>query len=153
VVDEALANRYWSGADAVGKRLRMTGDTTWRTIVGVVGAVRDEAVASDPRPHTYFPLTQNRTNRPVLVVRTGAENDATIVSIRRTIAQLEPAVPLDDVRPLAQSVGETLRNRRLTEILLASFAIVALLLAAVGIHGANSASVSPSAQSLLTCFG
>jgi putative ABC transport system permease protein len=141
VVDEALAKRYWSGADAVGKRMRMTGDTTWRTIVGVVGAVRDEAVASDPRPHTYFPLTQNRTNRPVLVVRTGAENDATIVSIRRTIAQLEPAVPLDDVRPLAQSVGETLRNRRLTEILLASFAIVALLLAAVGIHGVMSLNV------------
>jgi len=138
VVDEALAKRYWSGADAVGKRLRMTGDTTWRTIVGVVGAVRDEAVASDPRPHTYFPLTQNRTNRPVLVVRTGAENDATIASIRRTIAQLEPAVPLDDVRPLAQSVAETLRNQRLTEILLASFAIVALLLAAVGIHGVMS---------------
>ncbi len=138
VVDEALAKRYWSGPDAIGKRLRTTGDTTWRTIVGVVGAVRDEDVASDPRPHTYFPLTQLRTNRPVLVIRTGAGSDATIASIRRTIAQVEPTVPLDDVRPLAESVGDTLRNRRLTEILLASFSIVALLLAAVGIHGVMS---------------
>jgi ABC-type antimicrobial peptide transport system permease subunit len=74
----------------------------------------------------------------VLVIRTGAGSDATIASIRRTIAQVEPAVPLDDVRPLAESVGDTLRNRRLTEILLASFSIVALLLAAVGIHGVMS---------------
>jgi predicted permease len=138
VVDEALAKRYWSGGDAIGKRMRTTGDTTWRTIVGVVASVRDEDVASEPRPHSYFPLAQLPTNAPVLVVRTAGDNSATLASIRRTIAKLEPGVPLDGVHPLGESISNALENRRITQMLLAGFATLAMLLAAVGIYGVMS---------------
>ena len=138
VVDEALADRYWKGAEAIGKRMRLTGDTTWFTIVGVVGSVRDEDVATEPRPHSYFPISQDPTNRPALVVRTAGDNASAVASVRATIARMEPLVPLDDVHPLGASISRALENRRITQLLLAGFAIAALVLAAIGIYGVMS---------------
>ncbi len=138
IVDEALASRYWHGAEAIGKRMRLTGDTTWMTIVGVVGSVRDEDVAVEPRPHSYFPLAQVPTIRPVLVVRASGNDASTLASIRSTLARMEPGVPLDDVHPLGESISRALENRRVTQFLLAGFAAAALLLAAIGIYGVMS---------------
>ncbi len=138
IVDEALASRYWRGAEAIGKRMRATGDTTWRTIIGVVGSVRDEDVATESRPHSYYPLTQLPTARPVLVVRTAGDDGTILASVRSTIARMEPGVPLDDVHPLGDSISRTLENRRVTQFLLAGFAAAALLLAAIGIYGVMS---------------
>jgi len=142
VVDDALASRYWKGADAIGKRMRMTGDTTWLTIVGVVGSVRDEDVASEPRPHTYFPYAQVPANRPTLAVRTAGDPSSVTTAIRKTIVELEPGIPLDNIRPLSESISRALDNRRLTEILLAAFALLAMTLAAIGIYGVMSLYVS-----------
>jgi len=138
IVDETLANKYWRGADALGKRIRLTGDTTWRTIVGVAGAVRDEDVAVRPVEHSYFPFDQAPDNRPMLAVRLSGEEASTLASIRRTIAQIEPGVPLDNVRPLTSWIDRTLDTRRLTEAVLAGFALLAFTLAAVGVYGVMS---------------
>lgn len=137
IVDEALASRYWKGADAIGKRMRFTGDTTWLTIVGVVASVRDQDAATEPMPHTYTPYTQSGGLRPTLAIRITGDPPATIASVRHAIASVEPAAPLD-VRPLSDAVSQALDSRRLTEILLGGFAALALLLAAVGIYGVMS---------------
>jgi predicted permease len=142
VVDDALAGRYWKGAEAIGKRMRTTGDSTWLTIVGVVGSVRDEDVASEPRPHTYFPYSQAPANRPSLAVRTTGDPSSVVTAIRKTIAEIEPGIPLDNIRPLSESISRALDNRRLTEILLATFALLAVTLAAIGIYGVMSLYVS-----------
>lgn len=136
IVDDALAHRYWTGDEAIGKRIRMSGDTTWRTIVGVVRSIRDENVATPARPHTFFPYAQNPGSRPTLAVRTTATTSAsTLAAIQRTIAALDPSIALDNVRPLSDAIGRSLEDRHVTELLLTGFAVAALALAAIGLYG------------------
>ena len=142
VIDESIAKRYWNGADALGKRIRVTGDTTWLTIVGVVGAIHDDDATRLPAPHLYVSLAQNGSQRVSLALRTNADAGSTVRSVRSTISRLDPSIPLDGVRTLDSVVGDSLATKRLTEILLAAFAAVAVLLAAVGIYGVMSLSVA-----------
>ena len=114
----------------------MSGDTTWRTIVGVLQSIRDENMATPARPHTFFPYAQNPGSRPTLAVRaTGATSAATVAAIRRTIAELDPSIALDNVRPLSDAISRSLEDRRLTELLLGGFAVAALALAVIGLYG------------------
>lgn len=143
IVDEELAHRYWTGGEAIGKRIRMTGDTAWRTIVGVVEGIRDENVATPARPHTFFPYAQNPGSRPTLAVRTtGAASATTVAAIRRTVAELDASIALDNVRPLSDAISRSLEDRRLTEVLLGGFAVAALGLAAIGLYGVMALYVS-----------
>lgn len=134
VVDEALTRRFWSGAEAIGKRMRFTGDTAWMTIVGVVGSVRDEDVAVEGRPHAYTPYAQAPANRPTLAIA-ASDVAPVLAEVRRVVAELEPGAPLANVRVMSDAVAQALANRRLTELLLTGFAMLALLIAIVGIYG------------------
>ena len=138
IVDDELAHRYWRGAEALGHRIRTTGDTTWLTIVGVVASIRDEDVARPARPHTFFPYAQSPGSRPTLVVRTSGAGAGPTEAIRRTIVQLDPGVALTNVRPLADAIALSLEQRRLTQALLTGFAALALILAGVGLYGVIS---------------
>ena len=136
IVDDAFAGRYWNGGDAIGKRFRLTGDTTWFTIVGVAGSVRDDDPATTPVPHSYFPFAQVPDPRPMLGLRTDGEpSPATIAAVRTAVREVEAGIPLDNVRPLASWIDRSLDTRRLTELLLGGFALLALLLASVGLYG------------------
>lgn len=141
IVDETLASRYWRGAEALGKRVRVTGDTAWFTIIGVVGAVREGDATMPPRPHLYVSIPQVGGERLSLAVRTGG-SAAVVADVRRSIAEVEPSIPLDDVLSLSRIVDETFATRRLTQLLLGGFAVVGLILAAVGIYGVMSLSVA-----------
>ncbi|HEU4786504.1 MAG TPA: ABC transporter permease, partial [Gemmatimonadaceae bacterium] len=138
VINEALSHRYWRGRDAIGKRIRVTGDTTWLTIVGVVGSVRDEDVAIESRPHSYTPFAQTPDPRPMLAIRTQGDPRPVIAAVRRAVAEVEPGIPLDNVRPLSSWISRALDTRRMTEMLLVGFGILAALLASVGIFGVMS---------------
>ena len=138
IVNEALASRYWRGADALGKRIRLTGDSTWRTIVGVVGSIRDEDVTLESRPHQYAPYAQTPDPRPMLAIRTDGDPRFVIAAVRRAIGEVEPGIPLDNVRPLGSWISRALDTRRMTEILLVGFGVLAVLLASVGIFGVMS---------------
>ena len=135
VVDDAFARRFWKGSEAVGKRMRFTGDTTWLTIVGVVGSVRDEDVAQPGRPHAYTPYAQEPSTRPTLLVATNGDVSSVLAEVRRAVAALEPGAPLANVKVLSDAVAQALANRRLTEVLLTGFAILAVSIAVVGIYG------------------
>jgi putative ABC transport system permease protein len=142
VVNDVIAKRYWSGTGALGKRIRVTGDDTWFTIVGVVASARDQDVAADPRPHIYVSLPQSGGNRLSLAVRTTSDPATVIPGVRRAIASVEPMIPLDGVRLLSGVVDQSLDTRRLTEILLGAFALLAVALAGVGIYGVMSLHVA-----------
>ncbi len=142
LVDETLARRYWKGAEALGKRIRTTGDTTWFTIVGVVGAVHDGDAAVPPSPHLYVSIPQTGGNPLTLAVRTTGDATSVVAGVRRTLTRIEPSIPLDIVRPLSAVVDQTLSTRRLTKILLAGFAALAVVLAAIGIYGVMSLHVA-----------
>ena len=142
IVDATLASRYWKGADALGKRIRLGGDTTWYTIIGVAGTIRDGDPALPPEPHLYNSIPQVGANPLSLTIRTNGSDAAVIAAARRVVAEAEPAIPLDDVKTLSSIVDRTFGTRRLTKLLLGGFALVALLLAAVGIYGVMSLHVA-----------
>lgn len=142
LVDELLAKRYWKGTEAIGKRIRVGGDTTWFTIVGVVGNVRDLDAASPPGPHLYNSLPQVGGNPLSLVIKTPSDPRGTIASVRRAIASIDPSIPLDDLRSVSSFIDRSLDTRRLTETLLAAFAVLAVVLAAVGVYGVMALSVA-----------
>lgn len=141
IVDETLARRFGGGTEALGKRIRVTGDTAWFTIIGVTGAVREQDATMPPKPHLYVSLPQVGGNRLSLAVRANG-SAAVITNVRRVVAEIEPSIPLDEVRSLSSVIEGTFATRRLTRILLSGFAVAGLLLAAVGIYGVMSLNVA-----------
>jgi predicted permease len=146
IVDQTLANRYWKGAEALGKRIRVGGDTTWFTIVGVVGSVRDGDATLQPEPHLYVSIPQQGGNRLALALRTTGSPASVITTARRAITEIEPSIPLDDVKPFTTIIDQTFATRRLTKLLLGGFALVGVILAAVGIYGVMSLHVASRAR-------
>jgi putative ABC transport system permease protein len=142
IVDEELANRYWKGADAIGKQIKSTGNPPWFTIIGVVGTVRDGDPTQPPRPHVYYSIPQVGGNPLALTIRTGGAAAPVVAAARKAMTEIEPSIPLDDVQTLSGIVDQTYATRRLAKILLGGFAMIGLLLAVVGIYGVMSLQVA-----------
>ena len=138
IIDEPLARRYFPNGDAIGKRIETTGDMQWMTIVGIVGGVKHYSLAEERIPHIYMPMSQNPDSRALLIVRTAGEPTAATPTVKAEMKQVEPDLPIYLVRTMTEIVGQTLSTQRLTNGLLTAFAVLALLLAAVGIYGTMS---------------
>jgi putative ABC transport system permease protein len=141
VLDETLARQYWPQGDALGKRIKIgptLASAPWRIIVGVVRGVKHSSLAEKTEPYLYVPQTQQPLLSTYLVAQSAIEPAATISGIRSELRALDPNVPLHQVRTLTDLVGQTLDNRKLTDLLLTAFAILAVALAAVGIYGVMS---------------
>jgi predicted permease len=138
IVDETLARMYWPDGDAIGKRVETTGDMQWMTIVGVVGGIKQDGLAEKLQPHIYAPLAQSPTLLAKLVIKTDGAPGSAIGAIRTTVSGLDPDIPVYSIRSMNDVIGRTLNSERLTNLLLTSFSVLALLLAAVGIYGTMS---------------
>ncbi len=138
IIDEPLARRYWPAGDAIGKRIQTSGNRQWLTIVGIVGGIKHLSLAEEIRPHMYFPIGQSTDTRAWFVARTDGPPLASIPTFRGAIKQVDPDMPLFLVRSMTDIIEQTLGTQRLTNILLTAFAIIALLLAAVGIYSTMS---------------
>lgn len=144
VVSRTLARQTWPDGDAVGQRILMGGgavDSVWRTIVGVVGDVRHRGLDAEPRPDLYLPQAQfpAGTGTPLrtlrLVLRTDGDPAGLTGSLRAALAELDPDIPLAEVQTMEQALGSWAAERRLTMLLVAGFAALALALGAVGVYG------------------
>lgn len=142
IINETLAKKYWNGAEALGKRVRNGGDPNWSVVIGVVRSAREGDLSQLPEPHIYSSLAQQGGNRLSLGLQIEGDPARVIPALRTTIARIEPAIPLDIVRPLSSYLDQSLSTRRLTQILLGSFAALAVVLAAIGIYGVMSLSVA-----------
>jgi predicted permease len=138
IIDETLARRYWPANDAVGRRIQTTGDQEWLTIVGVVGGIKQASLSEEKYPHLYMSMSQAAQPRATFVVRTDGPAQAAFATFRAAIKQVDPDIPFQRVRLMSDRIGETLSTQRLTNMLLTGFAVVALLLAAVGIYSTMS---------------
>ena len=138
IIDEPLARRYWPRGDAIGRRIQTTGDRVWLTIVGVVGGIKHVNLAEEKQPHLYYSMLQFPAPRAFFVARTDGPPDAAITTFRTAIRQVDPDMPLYLVRSMDEIIGQTLGTQRLTNLLLTAFAIIALVLAAVGIYSTMS---------------
>jgi putative ABC transport system permease protein len=140
VVDEKLARMYWPQGDPTGKRIRIGGGP-WMTIVGVVPSVKNRKLDENTKPYVYLPAAQWVSGDMSLVVRSLNDPAALIPAIRQQLASLDPELPFSGVRTLEQAVARTLSAKRLTNLLFATFAVTALLLAIIGIYGVMSLNI------------
>ena len=138
IIDETLARRYWPAGDAIGKRIQTTGGRQWMTIIGIVGGIKHRSLTEEKWPHIYFAMNQAAQPRASLVVRTDGPPNAAIPTFRAAIKRVDPDMPLYMVRSMTEIISQTLGTQRLTNILLTAFAILALMLAAVGIYSTMS---------------
>lgn len=150
LVDEAMARQHFRGEDPIGRRIRMFDDNSWE-VVGVVGAVRQFALAEPPGATFYLPRAQTQAfadSGGWLLLRGPSDPAALAAASRQALREIDPGLVVADVRPLSRVVAATAARARLQAALLAAFAAMALLLAAVGVYGLVAASVASRAREL-----
>ena len=142
IVNEALAERFWPQQDPLGKRLQMTRRGVWHTVVGVIRDSKQFHTEKEPPISAYFSFEQFLARNTHLVIRTASDPVAMIPTIVKEIQAVDSEIPAFDVATMEQRMSDFLARRRFAMVLLAVFAAIAVLLAAVGIYGVISYSVT-----------
>ena len=145
VISEATAKLVWGDDDPIGSEVRMGNATEgpWRTVVGIVGDVHHADVTEPLRPALYTPETQFTDSFLVALVKVSNEDPAALTGpVRQVLRELDPAVPVYDVATLPALVERSAAQRLFVMRLLGAFAIVAMLLAAIGLYGVVSYGVA-----------
>jgi len=156
VVNEAMARRYWAGQDPLGRRFRIgPPDRPWVSVVGVVGDVRHNGITGVVKAKFYRSYAQFHRSRGgratrdlALVVKTDGDPLALAAPIREVVRRLDPAVPVSRVRTLDAIASGSIAAPRLASRVLSLFAVLAVLLCAVGVYGVLAMSVAERRQEI-----
>jgi putative ABC transport system permease protein len=138
IVDRATAGRYWPGESPIVKRVkigRAQSPNPFAAIVGVSGDVRHDGIENDGAPHGYFPVYQRSGKALCLIVRSGRDAPELGEQLRREIQAVDPTLPVFGITTLSGMLSSALSPHRFSAQLMGAFAILALLLAAIGIYG------------------
>jgi putative ABC transport system permease protein len=139
IINESMARTFWQHEDPIGQRLRFD-EPKWRTIVGIVGEVHHKGLGTPPEPEMYLPYGQipNVEARPTIVLRTSVEPTSLTSALRQAVSEVDNGVPLDHVETMQQIVSVSVGEPRFRTTVLQMFAILALLVASVGLYGVMS---------------
>jgi putative ABC transport system permease protein len=157
IVSDALAKRFFPNEDPVGRRIAVNGPVRGRAtaevvklvIVGVVGDVKVSDIAATAKPMIYVPLPQNPFSRGVwFAVRTAGNPAALAPAVRREFTSIDKEEPVEQVGSLEQMLASQLAQPRFQTDLMGSFALVAFLLAVLGIYGVNAYAVTQRRKEL-----
>ena len=143
MVSEGLAARFWPNEDPIGKRIRLPWnpgrkDEPWRTIVGVVGDIKQYGVNKPGTSALYLPHAQYPVSFMTLVARTSGDPAEMLGPVRQTVQKLDPDQVPTDVATMEDVMADSIHTQRFSMFVLGGFATLALVLAAVGIYGVMS---------------
>ena len=136
IINEAMARRLWPGEDAVGRRFKVGApDSPWFTVVGIAADMRRQSLELDPLPQMFEPLAQNPSRLVMLVVRTSTDPRQMMATVQSAVRQEMKDAPVYGVTTLEDRLGMLGAQRRFQTSLLLAFAVIALVLASVGVYG------------------
>jgi len=149
IVNETMAKKHWPGKSAIGGTIKLLAEELpWATVVGVVRDVRNRGFLNEVPPTMYFPQAQAGRSAWYIpsamwvVARTRGDPSEIASSVRSIIREIEPATPIATVQTMDHAVAESVASRRFTTSLIAGFALIALLLAGLGVYGVITYSVN-----------
>jgi predicted permease len=152
IVDEEMVQRYWPKDNPIGKRITFNNLTdssiTWIEVVGVAGHTMHEGLDGGRRVQLYFPLRQNVPGGLAYVVRTTGDPMALMPQVKAVLRNVDPDLPLSNVNSMEQLVEGSTGPRRFSMVLLAIFSGLAASLAAIGLYGVMSFTVTQRAKEL-----
>jgi putative ABC transport system permease protein len=142
IVSAALGRKYWPGENPLGKRVRFDENDKWMTVIGVAGDVRQLGLEQAPPPILYLPYKLFALPFTNLAVRSAAPDAVVADLMRAQIRAVDPEMPPGEMATLHAILDRSVDEPRFRTLLLGAFAITALLLAAVGVYGLISYSVT-----------
>jgi putative ABC transport system permease protein len=151
IINKTLADKFFPDRDPIGQRIAWSGDVLrfigvsgdWRTIVGVVGDTKDGGLDAEPRPVVFEPWTQEQVFQGFgLIINAASASAAVAPAATRIVRNIAPREPIEHVMTVSQIRDESVAPRRLNAMLVSSFSILAVIIAAVGIAGVLAFSVS-----------
>jgi predicted permease len=135
IISQSFASQYFPGEDPLGRHLHVHEQTA--VIVGIVGDTRYE-IGEAPRPVQYYPLDAGVENVGTLVIRSSHDPERFALPVQRIVSEMDPDLPVSDVLTMNQLLGKSTLDQSFSTTLLAAFAALSLVLAAVGLFGVMS---------------
>ncbi len=142
IVNETMVRQFWPDVDPVGRRFKigdLEEDSPWLTIVGIVGDVRQMGIDVPVKAESYFPYQQASEFEWFiprdLALRTNGDPASLVGAVREAVRAVDPDQPISNIATMEEVLGQEAAQRRLGMILLTAFAVLALLLASLGIYG------------------
>jgi putative ABC transport system permease protein len=142
IINETAARRFWPGQDAVGKRFKFFGEMDFVQVIGVARDAKYNTLGEDPTPYMYVPLIQNPSPAVTVFFRSTGPTSTVLSSVRSSVQALDRNLPLVNVWPIGEVISQALWAARFGASLLSIFALVAVVLAALGVYGVMAYAVA-----------